>query len=210
MKKIYETRAKQDKEQLITICEQILKGLKLTNENDYFKVVANSNYNLIDIICKNWTQLKLFEYSKFETTLPDISEYGMCENHEKVNLIWYFLVKASEQFYINNKVYPEYSYIPHDYSLIKNKFIDEIRLYLKDINSEIMDLDQLLDEIQSGNYVHEFLRNSRLKIAPAISIIGSLASQEIIKQLTYCFMSINNTLIFNGIGVTTSVFEMKN
>ena len=93
MKKIYETRAKQDKEQLITICEQILKGLKLTNENDYFKVVANSNYNLIDIICKNWTQLKLFEYSKFETTLPDISEYGMCENHEKVNLIWYFQPK---------------------------------------------------------------------------------------------------------------------
>ena len=39
---------------------------------------------------------------------------------------------------------------------------------------------------------------------PVVSIIGSIASQEIIKLITYHFETVNNTIIYDGINVILS------
>ena len=45
-------------------------------------------------------------------------------------------------------------------------------------------------------------------VPPCISIISSIASQEIIKMITYQFETVNNTIIYVEIGVNLSIFKI--
>jgi hypothetical protein len=57
-------------------------------------------------------------------------------------------------------------------------------------------------------FFHEFCRNSKSVVVPVTSMIGSMASQEIIKMITYQFKSISNTIVFDSIHNTTSLFKI--
>lgn len=210
IKRLFEKKAEQDRKEVSSICETLVKSMKLEQETEYLKVLGNPNYNIIEIICKNWSQLTLFKYSKFETNFPIITDDLMCifDDCHKKNLIWYFLTKVSEEYFeYYHQQYPVYSSDGEENLKTKERLIDFVKLYFKGCDWEKLSMITL-DEIIE-NYVDEFIRNCRLRIPTSISILGSLASQEIIKQLTYFFRSINNTVIFNGINVSTSVFEMS-
>jgi len=60
----------------------------------------------------------------------------------------------------------------------------------------------------TDDYFYEFCRFSNSNFPPTNSIIGSVASQEIIKLITYKFYTINNTIICDGIHNTMSIFNL--
>ena len=62
------------------------------------------------------------------------------------------------------------------------------------------------DLVIDNKFYYEMCRFSNSRIAPIVSLIGSIASQEIIKLITYQFMTVNNTIILNGITSKTSNF----
>ena len=45
-------------------------------------------------------------------------------------------------------------------------------------------------------------------VVPFVSIIDSIACQEIIKMITYQFETVNNTIIYVEIGVNLSIFKI--
>ena len=56
--------------------------------------------------------------------------------------------------------------------------------------------------------VFEFCRMGKGYVPPIVSIVGSMASQEIIKLITYQFETVNNTIIYDGINVTLSKIKI--
>ena len=205
MKKIYEKRAKEDKESVIKEVEKILSNLGESDE--YMPIIADPRFNLIDIICKNWSQMSLFKYSEFETHLPITAELDYYEQHSLQNIIWYFLTKASELYNDKYGHYPVYSSNKEEYSKIKIAFLSQIKEYFN--SGEFPEIINLPMEKIEEKCIDEFLRNSRLLITPVISIVGSNAAQEIIKLLTFSFETVNNTILFDAMNVCITNHEMK-
>lgn len=205
LKLIYEKKAELDKSNFINIIEKFVDSNGYSN---YLKDIANKDYNIVDIICKNWPHISLNEYSKFEDKLCSTYEFEMYDENVKRNIKWYILTKASENYFSKYKEYPKFKMGKSELS----NFVDEIKsFYESDETKSLADSISIeeLTNLSETEFLVEFLRNSKLQPAPIISILGSIMSQEAIKLLTLCFKPINNTLIFNGIDTTISVFEMK-
>ena len=210
LKKIFEVKSKEDRKEIERLCEETIIELNKTggDYNYLRKIIGEPHFNIIEIICKNWSQMSHFSYNKFETTIPELLELDVFEEHNKVNLIWYFLTKSAEIYNEKYGAYPEYNENKEE---TKKKFIEVIKNYLtglsQDGNFDAITLEDVVSDEKF--YVDEFIRNSRLFVAPCVSIVGSVASQEIIKLITYCFETINNTIIFDGINTNMSVYNMK-
>jgi len=113
------------------------------------------------------------------------------------------LIKSADMFFEKynrhpgeNKGHEEFA---EDIGLLK----ECIREYM-DINNKVIPFE-LTDNFE--DYMYEFCRFSNSNVVPANSIIASIASQEAIKLITYQFKTINNTLIFDGVNSTISVFK---
>lgn len=205
LKMLYEKKADLDKFNFINIIEDfVLKNGYL----DYLSSIANKEYNIVDIICKNWPHISFLEYEKFEDKLCSTFELELFEEHHRRNFKWYILTKSSENYFSK---YNHYPFFNMDGENLKN-FQNEIKLFYESDQTESLNdkisLDELID-LSDKEVLKEFLRNSKLQPAPVISILGSIMSQEAVKLLTLCFRPINNTMIFNGIDTTISVFEIK-
>ena len=81
--------------------------------------------------------------------------------------------------------------------------MDEILGKAKADNNNALPIDGIGEE-----YVFEFCRMGKGQVPPCISMIGSMASQEAIKMITYQFDTVNNTILYDGINVTLSSFKL--
>ena len=122
------------------------------------------------------------------------------QNH-KLNFVWYLLFRASDKFMEKNKRYPGQNIddfkkdVPELFGLLKEE-------YNKLSNKP--DLENLLNE----DNTFEFCRMGKGFVPPVVSMVGSIASQEIIKLITYQFETVNNTIIYDGINVTTTKIKI--
>ena len=157
--------------------------------------------DIIDILNKNWPQMSLFKYEAKDNLKLNPDEFD--EDYQKINLKWFILFKASEMFNAKNKRYPgTIDNFKEDVPLLK-AFVDAYIEQLKKANEGTIPIDGISDD-----YVFEFCRMGNGQIAPCISMIGSMASQETIKMITYQFDTVNSTIIYNGINVTLSTFKL--
>lgn len=217
LKKIYENKAKLDKKVLEKNIDNALDLVyaDLNEVKDVVKkTIFNNNFNVLELVCKNWPQITLFEYTEFETELPNLTEIDAYEKNDSTNLLWYLMLKTSEQFFEKHGYYPgctKGNKVSEDFNFLSDSdlFKAELNQYLT--NPKNIEHNQYVPSVSHIPEVtiKEFLRNSRVKLIPAVSIIGSIASQEIIKLLSYSFETVNNTVIFDGINVSISRFEMK-
>lgn len=165
--------------------------------------------NYIDIACKNWPQVSLFQYNtlKEEETGNIFQENELDEPHINRNFVWYLLIKAADKFYQIYNRYPGET--NHD------KFNDDVEIFNEAVQTYLNDNSRInilpngfnMEDIKR-EYIHEFCRNSNTQIPHLVSIIGSMASQEIIKMITYKFKTVNNTIIYDGIHNTISTFTL--
>ena len=208
LKRIYDNKAKEDRKLMKNIIDEYLKENNF--ENKIVNLIKNSNENnndsvdIIDILNKNWPETSLFIYPnpKEEKNGKNLNENDFDEEFQKKNFVIYLLFRAQEKFYLKYKKFPgENENFKDDFNLLKDEFEDEIKLLDKfpfDINS-----------ISNVNdYIFEFCRFGHSYLPPCVSIIGDIASQEIIKLITYQFETVNNTIIYDGIGVNLSCFKI--
>jgi hypothetical protein len=133
------------------------------------------------------------------------------EKPNKINFIWYLLMKSADLFFEKHGRYPG----EKSNSSIEDKFEADVPLLIE-VYNEYLTLNNKKEKlpfnineefVNFNDYVYEFCRFSNSKIAPAISIISSIVSQEVIKMITYQFRTIDNTLIFDGVNSTISTFK---
>lgn len=172
----------------------------------------DGNVNVFDIICKNYKQISLNLYTTLgeEHISPNYSSIQeiLFEESEKTNFMWYLLIKSADLFY------EKYSRLPGENVLHEN-FEDDIYIF-KECYYEYLNNQGRKEKLQEINFdidienkfFHEFCRNSNYVAVPLCSILGSMASQEIIKMITYQFKAVEHTIIFNGIDTTTSMFKI--
>jgi hypothetical protein len=128
------------------------------------------------------------------------------EMHHKVNFFWFFLMKSAEIFNSKYGRYPgslDHENFYSDVPLLR----DCVKDYELKINKECLFQSLISELYKSEEYLHEFCRMMNSQLPPAVSIISSIASQEIIKLITYQFKSLDNTLIYDGINSTVSAFK---
>jgi hypothetical protein len=209
LKKMFETKGKQDREIIKNIIKKVLIDISWSNEikkqhvMSFFDNIETSDPNYIDIICKNYPQILVYKYStlKEELNTPFSHDIDLWEDHNKMNFIWYILIKSSEIFYKQLNRYPgEIKDFTSDIDPLK-KCIDEFISHEK--NSQLnFDTCEIKDD-----HIYEFCRFSNSKIPPVVSVVGSMVSQEAIKLITYQFKTIENTIIYDGINSTISTFK---
>ena len=209
LKQIYNNKAKNDhKEMRDLINNEIKENKDLSNEEkkELDKLVnnlSNDQIDIIDILNKNWPQASLFVYpdNDLEEEAKNFDPDQFDEDFQKLNFVWYLLFRASDKFMNKNKRYPGEKTndfkkdVPELYELLKEEY------------------NKLSVKPDLGNYLNEdnafeFCRMGKGYVPPVISIVGSMASQEIIKLITYQFETVNNTVIYDGINVTLSKMKI--
>ena len=208
LKKIYNTKAKNDHQEMRDlITKEIKENRDLSDEEkqELDKLVnnlKNDQIDIVEILNKNWPQASLFVYPD-----NDLEEEGknfepeFDEEQSFLNFVWYLLFRASDKFFDKNKRYPGEKI--DDFK----KDVPELFELLKEEKKKItveFDLGDYLNE----NNVFEFCRMGKGFVPPIVSIVGSIASQEIIKLITYQFETVNNTIIYDGINVTLNKYKI--
>lgn len=193
---------------------------KIKNESLGFKLELITNrlsgdINFIDILCKNYPQVSLLQYNNYEAE-NKAEKYDLLEfdfEHDKINFIWYLIMKAANIFYEKQNRYPGQTNTENDN--INNEFEKDIP-FLKECLNEFLNSNGKIEKLQgkldlseiTDNYLYEFCRFTNSQIVPAVSIICSIASQEIIKLITYQFKAVNSTIIFDGINSSVTAFNI--
>lgn len=108
------------------------------------------------------------------------------------------LIRAVEIFHCENNRYPgsNHELLDSDVALLKrilNKFLIEHRVNNMSIKEE---------------FIYEVCRYGNSELHSVSGYLGGCAAHESIKLLTNQFIPINNTLIYNAIKQTTSVYEL--
>jgi len=210
LKQIYNTKAKNDhKEMRDMITSEIKENKNLTEQEktELDKLVnnlSNDQIDIVDILNKNWPQASLFIYpdnngeEEAKNFDPDQFDQDPEIFHfQKLNFVWYLLFRASDKFMNKNKRYPGQNVddfkkdVPELFGLLKEEF------------NKLSAKPELENELNEDN-TFEFCRMGAGYVPPVVSIIGSIASQEIIKLITYHFETVNNTIIYDGINVILS------
>ena len=205
LKQIYNTKAKNDhKEMRDMINIEIKENKNLSDEekSELNKLVNNlttDQIDIVDILNKNWPQTSLFVYpdNVNEEEAKNFDPDQFDEDFQKLNFVWYLLFRASDKFMNKNKRYPGQNI--DDFK----KDVPELFELLKEEFSKLSVKPDLGSQLNEDN-AFEFCRMGKGFVPPVVSIIGSMASQEIIKLITYQFETVNNTVIYDGINVTLS------
>ena len=161
--------------------------------------LSNDQIDIVDILNKNWPQASLFVYpdNVGEEEAKNFDPDQFDEPFQQLNFVWYLLFRASDKFMNKNKRYPGQKV--DDFK----KDVPELFGLLKDEFNKLSAKPELGNELNEDN-TFEFCRMGAGYVPPVVSIIGSIASQEIIKLITYQFETVNNTIIYDGINVTLS------
>jgi len=209
LKQIYNTKAKNEHDEMRKMINDELKENKDLSEEDKKELdkltnnLTNDDIDIIDILNKNWPQVSLFVYpdNDFEEEGKNLDPDELEDQNHKLNFVWYLLFRASDKFMEKNKRYPGQNIddfkkdVPELFGLLKEE-------YNKLSNKP--DLGNLLNE----DNTFEFCRMGKGFVPPVVSMVGSIASQEIIKLITYQFETVNNTIIYDGINVTTTKIKI--
>ncbi len=203
-------KGKADREIVKKLVSEILSqisddSLSLKKEQILLNI-SNEDVDYVEIICKNWPQIHVMDYSTIleEEKGLDFANIDLDEDHHKINFFWYILIESAELFYGKYSRYPgasQDSSFENDVLKVRECMFEYLGKNNK-IEKLQFDIKELTDD-----YIYEICRMSNSKVAPAVSVVASIASQEIIKLITYQFKSVNNTIIYDGVNNTLSTFR---
>ena len=209
LKKIYNEKAKKDHDEMRSLINKEIKESKDLNEDEKSqldKLINNLNENqvdIVDILNKNWPQVSLFSYpdNTKEEKGENFDEDQLDEDFKKLNFVWYLLFRASDKFRNKNNRYPG------EISDFKSDISELLELAKEEFN-KLIKKPSGIEELINEDNAFEFCRMGGGFVPPVISITGSIASQEIIKLITYQFQTVNNTIIYDGINVCLSNIQI--
>ncbi|OWB77453.1 hypothetical protein B5S32_g1619 [[Candida] boidinii] len=184
LKKLYTEKSLKDFQNFKEILSIELNKFNKSNNNNK---LINITDNEIKIFIKN---SKFIEFEKNSTDFKILLNSNLLDplkNNYKdlININIYLGFLAIENFYHEHNKFPSNS---SDSAELRAIMISILCYY--NINSFPEGLDKILDE---------FIRYKGLEIHNISSLIGGIASQEVIKILTNQYLQLDNCLTFDGI-----------
>jgi len=156
----------------------------------------------IKLFCKNALYLRLIRTSSLgheygKDTAQTEAMANALEDPDN-NLVYYFLLRAADRFWAEKGRFPGWhdDQVQSDISVLKG--------YVTGILSEF----GLNTAAVSEKAVHEMCRFGAAELHNIAALLGGVVSQEVIKVLTHQWVPLNNTLVYNGMNSTTTVFNL--
>jgi len=194
---LYRNKAVQDAQQVAARVKETLA--KLGKPENFVTEDEIKNF------CKNCNFLKVVRYRSLEEERnPKTAKSSLFASHlasppEQVslNIVWYFMLRAVDRFFSQHNRYPG----------------DTDATISKDAESLIVIAQHLLTELSIASpidekYIRETVRFGASELHPISSVVGGIASQEVIKTLTHLYTPLTNTFIFNGLNSTSFSLEV--
>ncbi|GAM20938.1 hypothetical protein SAMD00019534_041130 [Acytostelium subglobosum LB1] len=155
---------------------------------------------LIKKFCKNSRFLCLIRYRSLaeEHASPKSATLVSDLEQPDSNLVFYILLRGVERFYQTYNRYPGFNDedVEGDIALLKNS--------LSTLLTELSVPSQLIKD----EYITEITRYGSCELHNIASLMGGVASQEIIKLITHQYVPLNNSFIFNGINSTANNYSL--
>jgi len=112
LKKIYEKKASEDKEIIFKFIKEILNNIKDTTlemKKEYLLNNLTHDFDLPNILCKNWQLESLLEYKTIseENVKPDFTSVQWWDENNLDAFRWYLLIKSFNIFYEKHKRFPK-------------------------------------------------------------------------------------------------------
>jgi len=156
----------------------------------------------IKLFCKNTLYLRLLRTSSLnhECAKETARKEDMANALEDpdTNLVYYFLLRAVDRFWVEKGRFPGW----HDDQ--EQSDISVLKGYTGGLLTELA----LPASAVSEKAVHEMCRFGAAELHNIAALLGGVVSQEVIKVLTHQWVPLNNTLIYNGMNSTTTVFDL--
>ncbi|KAJ3037594.1 NEDD8-activating enzyme E1 regulatory subunit [Rhizophlyctis rosea] len=156
----------------------------------------------IDMFCKYSAHLKVIRYRSLqeEYTPKTVKshEIGRWLHDLEDNIVYYVLHRAVDRFYETHKRYPGYH----------NQEVETDVGILKKTVTSLLNEWQLSGTTISDDHVHEIVRAGASEIHTVAALLGGIVSQEAIKILTRQYIPMDNTVIFNAIKSTSTVYNL--
>lgn len=187
LQRVYQVKAREDMEAVAGHLSQLLATIgKPTNS-----ILEDE----IRQFCRNSAFLRVVRYRSLEEEYqtPRQDELTMNLENQDSLLIYYVLLRASEQFYSMYRSYPGE----------RDSGVESDVAQLKTIVSSLLQKWGIATSSISDDYITEFCRYGAGKVHTVAAFVGGVASQEVIKLETRQFVPLNNTLIYSAATCST-------
>jgi len=156
----------------------------------------------VKLFCRNTASIRLVR------TLPLQHEY---ENHAALaanlqssleepgnNAVFYLLLRAVDRFHEAHSRFPGWTdeQVAGDIALLKQHVI----ALLAELSLD--------SSIVSDDAIHEMCRFGASELHNIAAFLGGVVSQEVIKVLTHQWVPMSNSLLYNGMNSTTTVWTL--
>eukprot|EP00842_Homolaphlyctis_polyrhiza_P005877 jgi/Hompol1/6290/HPOL_004918-RA len=149
----------------------------------------------VERICKNSTGIKVFWGKSIEeeytSSIGDVASYDS-------NMAIYWLLRAADQFYLYHNRYPGASL----------DTIAQDTIELQTIASTLISQNNIPQTLITDDLIAEIVRAGGSELHNIASLMGGIASQEIIKLVTEQYVSVDGAVVFNGVTSTTLSFKV--
>jgi NEDD8-activating enzyme E1 regulatory subunit len=136
------------------------------------------------LFLKNWFCLLAFKYRSLAEELQAVNKGDWMHEGEELHG-WYFIFRATDKFRLQQNRDPE----PKDFAALKS------------LVNQMLESNSIVPEQEftvEDKLIHEMCRGANSHIVTICSVLGGIASQEIIKLITRQFSPVQNTLVFEG------------
>jgi amyloid beta precursor protein binding protein 1 len=130
------------------------------------------------------------------------------ERPEHTPLLWYLSFRACQMFFKKQGRYPgvllddaNYNY-EQDIPLVQSCIQEIVETYKLQENDVVK-----ATLLKSQDYATEMTRYGNAEIHTIASLIGGVASQEVVKIITGQYVPFDNCYVFNGIASTGGVYR---
>jgi len=146
--------------------------------------------------CKNSSFLQVLRYRSLEEerTSP---KSNLIAGELNNNLVFYVVLRAADSFYTKNHRLPGSS----DDKVQSD--VEELKGLVASLLSSMGVTGQVDDK-----YIKEIVRFGGAELHNISSVLGGIASQEIIKIITHQYTPMDNTFIFNGMDSTSGTYSL--
>lgn len=190
LQRVYHDKAKQDLQAITAHVEKILSCTGIPN--------SHVTEDEIKTFCKNANNLRVVrtrpifeEYSAPSSSFTETLNFQL-EDPDS-SLAFYVLLRAADRFF------EEHQRFPGEY----DDQVEEDVATFKAVAVALLSENGIQSTIKE-ELIHEVSRFGASELHNIASILGGLASQEVVKIITRQYIPFNNTFIFNGMNATST------
>jgi amyloid beta precursor protein binding protein 1 len=137
------------------------------------------------------------------------------EDKNQTPLIWYILLRACDLFYNQFGQYPGYHFegmeLENEIKALEKAVLQIIEMLSLGENEFILStlLCKVGDDLTvNSSFLREIIRFDNAEMHSVASLIGGVASQEVVKLITKQFVPIDGTYVFNGVAGVADVYKI--